>query len=134
MMQMYKEAVKENDTIDIHAEVEEGWKLLLRKGGDPTRYQDALLKDECAYLIEDTIAEFGMRHRVCRSALLSHVQFFLYRRLYEGDGQDPYYSLAEDVASEDDKEGEDEDGDKGLEDEEELETNKDGDSDIGEEG
>ena len=46
------------------------------------------------------------------------MQGFLYGRLYEGDGQDPYYS-SEDVESEDNKEGKDENGDKGSEDEEE---------------
>ena len=45
MMQMYKEAVEADDTHEMHVEVEEGWKLLLRKGGDPMRYRDALLKD-----------------------------------------------------------------------------------------
>ena len=46
MMQMYREAVEEDDTNEMHVEVEEGWKLLLRKGGDPRRYRDALLKEE----------------------------------------------------------------------------------------
>ena len=72
-MQMYKAGVKEDDTNIMHAEVEEGWKLLLRKGGNARRYRDALLKDECAYLVEGAIADFGMRHGVCRNALLSHV-------------------------------------------------------------
>ena len=72
-----------------------------------------------------------MQHGVCRNALSSHVQGFLYRRLYEGDGQDPYYS-SEDVESEDDKEGEDENGDEGSEDEEESDNDRDGDSDSGE--
>jgi hypothetical protein len=105
-MQLYKEAVEENDTNKMHVEVEEGWKLLLKKGGDARRYRDALLKDECAYLVKGAIAEFGMQHGVCRDALSSHVQGFLYRRFYEGDGQDPYYS-SEDLESEDDEEGED---------------------------
>ena len=41
------------------------------------RYQVDLLKDECAYLVEDAIAEFSMRRGVCRNALSSHVHFFL---------------------------------------------------------
>jgi hypothetical protein len=65
MMQFYKEAVKADDTNTIHVEVEEGWKLLLRKDGDTRRYRDALLKDECSHLVEDAIAEFGMQHGVC---------------------------------------------------------------------
>ena len=92
-----------------------------------------ILKDKCAYLVESAIAEFGMRHGVCRNALLSHVQGFLYRRLYEGDGQDPYYS-SEDVESEDNEEGEDENDEEGSEDKEELDDDWDGDSDSGEEG
>jgi hypothetical protein len=107
MMQMYKEAVEEDDSNTIHVDVEEGWKLLLKKVGDAKRYRDALLKDECGYLVEDAIAEFGLQHGVCRNALSSYVQGFLYCRLHLGDGQDPYYS-SEDVDSDDDKEGEDE--------------------------
>ena len=80
----------------MHVEVEEGWKLLLKKGGDAKRYRDSLLKDECGYLVEDAIAGFGLQHGVCRNALSSYVQGFLYRRLYEDDGHDPYYS-SEDV-------------------------------------
>ena len=45
MVQMYKAAVEEDDTNKMHAEVEEGWKLLLRKDGSTRRYRDALLKD-----------------------------------------------------------------------------------------
>jgi hypothetical protein len=107
MMQMYKEAVEEDDTNEMHVEVEEGWKLLLKKGGDARRYRDALLKDKCAYLVEGAIAEFGLWHGVCRNALSSYVQGFLYRRLYEGDGKDPYYT-SEDVESDDGEEREDE--------------------------
>jgi hypothetical protein len=103
MMQMYKDAVKEDDTNKMYAEVEEGWKFLLRKDGSTRRYRDALLKEKCAYSVKDAIAEFGMRHVVCRNALLSHVQGFLCRRLYEDDGQDPCYSL-KDVESEDNEE------------------------------
>ncbi len=46
MIQIYKKVVREGDTHKLHTEVEEGWRLLLRKGGGPMRYQDALLKDE----------------------------------------------------------------------------------------
>ena len=115
----------------MHAEVEEGWKLLLRKDGSTRRYRDALLKDKCAYLVKDAIAEFGMQHGVCRNALSSHVQGFLYRRLYEDDGQDPHYTL-EDVESEDDEEEEDdENDDEGSEDKEGSENDNDGDGDRG---
>ena len=55
MMEMYKEAVWEDENIAMHVEVEEGWKLLLRKDGNTRRYHDALLKDECAYLVEEAI-------------------------------------------------------------------------------
>ena len=95
------------------------------------RYRDALLKDECAYLLEDAIAEFRMRRGVCRNALLSHVQLFLCGRLNERDGQDLYYSSAEDVSLEYDEDGEDEDDDKGLEDEGGLDNNTSGDSESG---
>ena len=46
MMRMYREAVNEDDTNAIHAEVEEGWKLLLRKDGNLKQYCNALLKRE----------------------------------------------------------------------------------------
>ena len=78
---MYKKAVSKGDTHKLHVEVEEGWRLLLWKGGDPMRYKDALLKYEFAYLVEDAIAEFSMRCGVCRNALLSHVQFFFVREI-----------------------------------------------------
>ena len=35
MMQMYKKAVREGDTHELHVEGEEGCRLLLRKGGTP---------------------------------------------------------------------------------------------------
>jgi hypothetical protein len=116
----------------MHVGVEEGWKLLLRKGGDTRRYRDALLKDKCAFFVKVAIAEFGMQHGVCRNALLSHVQVFLSRRLYEGDGQDPYYSL-EDVELEDGEDGKDENDDKGSECKEESDNDKDGDDDSSDE-
>ena len=65
----------------------------MKMGDNARRYRDALLKYKCGYLVEDAIAEFGLRHGVCKNALLSYVQGFLYRRLYEDDGRDPYYSL-----------------------------------------
>ena len=102
----------------------------MRKGGEPKRYRDALLKDKCAYLVKNTIAGFGLQHGVCRDALSSHVQGFLCRRLYEGDGQEPYYS-SEDVESDDNEEGDNETDDEGSEDEEEPENYKDGDGDRG---
>ena len=66
-------------------------------------------------MVKGAIAEFGMRHGVCRNALSSYVQDFLYQRLYEDDGHDPYYS-SEDVELDDNKEGEDENDDEGSED------------------
>ena len=74
----------------------------------------------------------AMQRGVCRNALSSHVQVFLCRRLYEGDGRDTYYS-SEDVESEDNKEGEDENDDKGSEDEEESDNNKDGNNESSDE-
>ena len=59
------------------------------------------------------------------------MQFFLYSRLYWGDGQFPYYSSTEDVSSDVDEEGEDENDDEGSEDEEESDNDKDGDGDRG---
>ena len=86
------------------------------------------MKDECAYLVGDAITEFSMRQRVSRNALLSHVQGFLYRRLNERDGRDPYYSLVPDVSTEDNGDGEDEDDDKVSEDGGELDNDMGGDS------
>jgi len=109
----------------VETVIEEGWRLL---------------KDKCAHMVENAIARFGLQHGVCRDALSSHVQVFLYNRLYEGDGQFPYCSSAEDVASDDDEEGKDENDDEVLEDkeesedEEESDNDMDGDSDSGEEG
>ena len=90
----------------------------MKKGGNARRYRDALLKDKCAYLVKNAIAGFGVQQGVSRDALTSHVQGFMRRRLYVGDGQDPYYSL-EDVESDDDEEGDDENDDEGSEDKEE---------------
>ena len=61
---------------------------------------------------------------------MSHLQCSLRRRLYEGDGQDPYYSL-EDVESDDDEEGDNITDDEGSKDDEESENDKDGDCDRG---
>ena len=65
MIWMYKEAVEEDDTNKIHVEVEEGWKLMLRKGGNPWQYFDSLLKRQFGYLVEDAIAKFGRQNGVC---------------------------------------------------------------------
>ena len=117
-MQKYKRAVEEVDeTKAIHEVVLESWELLVKKGGDTKRYHDALLKDECAYLVERAIADFGVQHRACGQALTDYVIGFLGERFNSSDdGGDPYYP------SEDDKlvdwldggdESEDEDGDSG---------------------
>ena len=73
-----------------------------------------------------------MQYGVCRNALSSHVQGFLCRRIYEGDGRDPYYS-SEDVESEDYEKKEDENDDKGSEDGEESGNDKDGDNESSDE-
>ena len=65
------------DTNTIHAEVEEGWKLLLKKGSNPRQYRDTLLKRDCGYLVKDTIANFGRQNGICVPALTYYVADFL---------------------------------------------------------
>ena len=83
--------MEEGDTSAIDVNVKEGWKLLVKKSGDPKRYRDALLKVKCGYLVEDLIADFGRRHGVCSDALTNYVGGFLHKRLFSGDGSDTYY-------------------------------------------
>jgi hypothetical protein len=91
MMWAYEEVVEEEEENKLHAEVLEGWTLLVRKGGNTKRYHGFLWKLECAYLVEDDIAEFGRQHEVCGQALTDYVIGYLYKRLNSGDGGDPYY-------------------------------------------
>ena len=90
--------------------------MLVKKGGNPKRYCDAIRKLECAYIVEDAIAKFGRQHGVCGQALTEYVIGFLHRRLHSGDVNDSYYPSGGNE-SEDNKEGEDEgndeDGDSG---------------------
>ena len=130
MMRKYKEVVEEKEGIkEIQVEVLEGWELLVKKGGNTKRYRDALLKLECAYLVEGEIAEFGRQHGVCSLALTDYVSCFLDKRLRSGDGGDPYFSLEENK-SEDDEDGEDgssdEDGEDESSDEDGITVDKEG--------
>ena len=77
----------------IDVNVEEGWELLVKKGGNPKRYCDAALKVGCGYLVEDLIANFGRWHGVFGDVLTSYVGGFLHERLFGGDGLDTYHPL-----------------------------------------
>ena len=115
MMQMYKEAVEEEETKAIHVEVEAGWELLLRKDGDTKRYRDAPLKNVQTYLVQEMIFDFSRQNGVCEQALAGHVSGFLHKRLYRDDGLDPYY-FKEDEQLEDKEDGEGENDDDNEED------------------
>jgi hypothetical protein len=122
MMRRYKRVVEEEgDTSGIDANVEEGWELLVKKGGSPTRYCDVVLKVECGYLVEDLIANFGRRHGVCCDALNNYVGGFLCERLYGGDRLDTYHP----------SEGEQSGTDEGEEDGNDEDDEKDDSSDEG---
>ena len=62
MMKMYKAVVKEDDTNEMHTEVEEGWRLLLRKDGSTRRYREALLKDKCANCWRKGLSTRSIQH------------------------------------------------------------------------
>ena len=65
MMWKYKRAIDvEEETAEINAEVLENWELLVKKSGDTRRYRDVFLKDECVYVVEEAIADFGVRHGI----------------------------------------------------------------------
>jgi hypothetical protein len=65
--------------------------VLVKKGGDIRRYHDALLKDVCAYFVENAIEKFEKEHGVIGQALTDYVIGFLGVRFNSGDGGDPYY-------------------------------------------
>jgi len=86
MMRKYKEVVEEEEEKnETHPEVLESWELFVKKGGDTKRYRDALLNIECAYSVENAIAEFGKEHGVCGQALTDFVISFLDKRFNSGD-------------------------------------------------
>ena len=74
-------------------EVLENWEVLVKKGGDTWWYRDALLKDECVFVVEEAIADFGMEHGICRQALTDHVIGALHVTFDERgeDGGFPFY-------------------------------------------
>ena len=102
---------EEGDTSGIDVNVEEGWELLVKKGGNPKRYHDAVLKVECGYLVEDLIVNFGRRHGVCCDALTDYVGGFLHCRLFGGDGLDTYYPSEEEQSDADEGEEDEDDED-----------------------
>ena len=61
MMQKRKRMIEEEEekTGWINTEVLEGWKLLVKKVGDIMRYCDALMKDECVFVVEHAFAHLG---------------------------------------------------------------------------
>ena len=77
VMREYKRVVeKEGDPSGIEANVEAGWELLVKNGGNTKRYHDAVLKVECGNLVEDLIAGFGRRHVVSGDALTYYMGVF----------------------------------------------------------
>ena len=97
MIQEYKREVnKEGDPSRIDANVEAGWELLVKKGGIPKRYHDAVLKVDCGNLVEDLIANFERRHGVSGDALTYYVGVILHNRVFGGDGLDTYRPSEED--------------------------------------
>ena len=121
-MRKYKRVVEEEgDTSGIGTNVEEGWEVLVKKGGSPTRSRDAVLKVKCSYLVEDLIANFGRRHGVCGDALTNYVGSFLRERLYGGDGLDTYHTSEEEQSGT--NEGEEDEND---EDDEEDDSSNEG--------
>ena len=111
----------EGDTSGIDVNVEEGWELLVKKGGSPARYRDAVLKVEYGYLVEDLIADSGRRHGVCGDALTNYVGGFLHERLFGGDRLDTYHPSEEEQS----------DTNKGEEYEEDEDDEKDDSSEDG---
>ena len=117
------------ETKEINAELLKNWELLVKKCGDTKRYRDAFLKDECVYMVERAIADFGVQHGIYGQALTDYVSGALYERINgSDDGGDPYcpsegdemvdWSDGRDESSlEDGDRGDDEYGDRDLSDE-----------------
>ena len=93
MMRKYERVVEEEEeTNEINTEVLENWEFLVKKSGDTKRYRDAFLKDECVYMVERAIADFGVQHGIYGQALTGYVSRALYVRINgSNDGWDPYY-------------------------------------------
>jgi hypothetical protein len=121
MMREYKRVVKkEGDTVRIDMNVEAGWGLFVKNGGDPKRYHDAVLKEECGSLVVDLIADFGRRHGVSGDALTHYVGGILHDRVFGGDRLDTYHPSEEEQSGTNESEGDevdedDEDNDSGSE-------------------
>ena len=121
MMREYKRVVKkEGDTVRIDMNVEAGWVLFVKNGGDPKRYHDAVLKEECGNLVVDLIADFGRRHGVSGDALTHYVGGILHDRVFGGDRLDTYHPSEEEQSSldeseEDEVDEDDKDNDSGSE-------------------
>ena len=118
MMQKDKRAIdEEEETAEINAEVLEIWELLVTKGGNNRRYCNAFLKNECVFVVVDSIADFGVQHGIGSQALADYVIGALHERTNRSsDGGDPYYSSEDDKAvdwSDGGGESEDGDGDSG---------------------
>ena len=73
------------------------WEFLVNKGGDTRRYRNALLKDECVFVVEDAIADFGVQHGIGSQALTDYVIGDLHERINRvNDCGHLYYPLADD--------------------------------------
>ncbi len=96
-MRMYKRMVE--DDVErliphLNAEVLEGWELLVKKGGDTTRYSNALMMQECVAAVEELIANFGVQHNIDGDRITEHVIHSLHGKFYnvdEVDDPQPYY-------------------------------------------
>ena len=81
----------------VNTKMLKNWELLVKKGGDTTRYSNVLMKDECVLVVERAITDFGVQHGINRDALTDYVIGALHEKFNEGDdGRDPYYPLEDD--------------------------------------
>ncbi len=92
----------------------------LKKGGNTTRYSDALMKQECVTAVEELIANFGVQHNIDGDRITEHVIHTLHEKFYnmvEVDDPQPYYpsETSEEVEwSTSEAEDNDTDGDSDL--------------------
>jgi len=75
--------MEEEMTTFLNVEVLEKWELLVKKGGDTTRYRDVLMKDECVFVVQRAIADFGVQHWIDGNALTDYVIGALHEKFNE---------------------------------------------------